>query len=116
MERHTVVAVGLHLLRVTREWSHVVSAGENPQRLVQVEERVGVSIGPEEHALPWALVDRRDRPRSLEDRAVARLATDAVLLDEPDGDRQNLLDVASLDDSHSVSLASFSSTQMMTLT
>ena len=63
MQSFPVVAEALHAPHDPCERLHVSPAGQHPQRLEQVEERVGVPFRPGQHPLPGLQVQGCDRPR-----------------------------------------------------
>jgi hypothetical protein len=50
---HAIVTVLRELLRVPKQWCHVVATGEHPERLVEMKEWIAVSLWPEDHPFHW---------------------------------------------------------------
>src|SRR5687767_12647454 len=79
VEVHTVVAVRADVLVVSGEPRHVVAACEHPECFEDVKKRVGVTLRPQQHALPRTCIDCRDGFGDLGDGATTGVSADPVL-------------------------------------
>jgi hypothetical protein len=74
----------------------IVAARDHPQTFHEVEERIGITLGPEEDTLCGLLIERRNRTIDDLDVAVARRAQNAFLIDELHPKREGLMHVSAV--------------------